>query len=65
MRTYKYRNHSCVGHPWAVQGEDKITGGAGVLEWCWDERDAEQMMEKMLSTGEFADLSITSDYQDI
>ena len=59
-RKYKYRNNPCdiAEHPWCVQGEDKITSSAGVLEWCWDENDAKQMMEKMLQTDEFADLSI-------
>jgi hypothetical protein len=47
---YTFRNHPCSITPdeklWCVQGEFKGSG-SGVLEWCWDQRDAEAIMAKM------------------
>lgn len=41
--TYEYRGLSCIRRPWAVSGTD-LQGGGGVLEWCYDEADANERL---------------------
>ncbi len=47
---YVYRNLPCSIAPddqlWAVSGQD-VQGSGGVLEWCFDQVDAEQMLDEM------------------
>ena len=51
--------------PWSVCGNmvyrlpdgDVVTGG-GVLEWCYDEQDAMDLMEMMKKDPDFFNLSI-------
>ena len=47
---YCYRNLPCSIAPddelWAVSGEDQ-QGGGGVLEWCFDQADAEGVLQEM------------------
>jgi hypothetical protein len=31
---------------WAISGEDTL-GGAGILEWCYDEDDAKDLFQQM------------------
>jgi hypothetical protein len=48
---YRYRNLPCSieseGNLWVVGGHDKRTGGSGVLEWCYDEQDAQFILQQM------------------
>lgn len=66
FRTYAYRSLPCVflgkDLTWCVSGRDTITGDAGILEWCHDERDAREVLRQMSQSGEFADLR-AYDYQ--
>ncbi len=47
---YVYRNLPCNivtdDQLWAVSGQD-VRGGSGVLEWCYDEADARDILEAM------------------
>jgi hypothetical protein len=47
---YVFRNHPCSIVPaeklWCVQGGFRGFG-SGVLEWCWDQKDAEAILAKM------------------
>ena len=60
-RKYVYRGLGCNILPderlWAVSGSDLVNDSAGVLEWCWDQKDAETVLELMQSSGEFSDLN--------
>jgi len=60
-RKYRYRNYPCNIVPddklWEVSGLDLITGGGGVLEWCWDKEDAKHVYQSMKASGEFKSLS--------
>lgn len=50
-KIYKFRGLPCSIQPdeklWCVTGYVKHGGGSGVLEWCYDEEDAKQVMAKM------------------
>ena len=56
-RQYVYRNYPCTIGNWYVEGEDKINGGGGVLEWCSSKVDADEMYYTMIRTGEFSGLA--------
>ena len=65
MRNLPCRDASGYEMPWSVCGEMRITyedgtivTGAGVLEWCWDHEDAQQVLEKMSADPSFSNLSI-------
>jgi hypothetical protein len=64
---YKFRNTpvnwaqaDAEGKRWCVTGVHNAPSGqaAGVLEWCHDERDAQQMLAKMQRFPEFTDLKV-------
>ena len=58
---YKYRNLPCNisnWQPWSVAGHDTILGGGGVLEWCYDEADAQDRFQKMSLFAQFKNLKI-------
>lgn len=62
-RVYNYRNKPCTirgsnGELWCVSGQDKITNAGGVLEWCYDQRDADGMLFLMNRSGEFSGLKV-------
>jgi hypothetical protein len=60
MRKYKYRGYPCSIQPddrlWCISGNDRVTGAGGVLEWAYDQRDAEQLLAVMQASGEFSEL---------
>lgn len=60
---YKPRGLPCNIAPedkiWTVCGGYK-GGGGGILEWCYDEADAKQMLEYMLPFPQFVGLSISA-----
>lgn len=35
------------GELWCVSGADKLDNSGGVLEWCYDEEDAKEILQKM------------------
>jgi hypothetical protein len=49
--TYDYRGLPCSIAPdsqlWVVAGLDKLSGGSGVLEWCYDVKDAHEVFKAM------------------
>lgn len=57
---YKYR-----GCPADIMPKDKlycvvgshVEGGGGVLEWCYDIEDACRMMDRMIASREFRNLT--------
>ena len=57
---YKFRNLPCNIKPddklWCVSGMC-INRSAGILEWCYDQQDAEYRMELMLKDARFSNLS--------
>jgi hypothetical protein len=55
---YEYRNFPCTVGKWAVTGKDRVGGGAGVLEWCFNEEDAFQLMAEMHKDYKFVDLKV-------
>lgn len=60
---YKYRGMPCNTLPdmWSVYGTDTDPkeGGAGILEWCVSEKDAQRVMRNMLKdTGRFQGLCV-------
>lgn len=61
---YKYRNLPCsengVDYTWYVAGADSSKGmvGAGVLEWCYDQQDAEDRIGKMREHTQFDFLAV-------
>ncbi len=59
-RKYVYRGYGCNIRPddklWAITGEDIVGKAMGVLEWCWDQKDAETVLESMQTSGEFSNL---------
>lgn len=64
MRGLPCRDASGKDMPWCVCGkEDYVTPdgarltGSGVLEWCWDEEDARDVLRKMQQDARFFDLS--------
>ena len=48
---YRYRGLPCSiakdEDLWCINGGDRINGGCGVLEWCYDEEDALYRLERM------------------
>lgn len=68
-KSYKMRNLPCRDKsgfemPWAVCGnireqfaDGTIVTGGGVLEWCWDKADAEDVLSRMKSDPRFSNLS--------
>ena len=60
MDRYKYRGYPCSIQSedklWCVVGEDIISNSAGVLEWCYDQKDAEQVKAIMAATNNFRQL---------
>jgi len=48
---YQYRGLPCSIAPddqlWYVAGHDLLCGGGGILEWCYDETDAQQVLKDM------------------
>lgn len=59
---YKYRNMGCDIAPdeelWCVTGSDTGPGrGTGVLEWCYDEKDAKEILAVMQLDPRFEGLS--------
>jgi len=68
-RRYKMRGLPCrdaagKDMPWCVCGKEdytlpdggRVTGG-GILEWCWDQEDAENLLRQMQQDPRFSDLS--------
>lgn len=58
---YRYRGLPCSirsnDNLWCVSGRDLLNGGSGVLEWCYDEEDAEYRLSTMKRfSNQFADL---------
>jgi len=43
---YQYRCLPLRGMTWCITGEDTL-GGTGVLEWCADEKDAQEILKQM------------------
>lgn len=57
-RKYQYRNLPCTNKEWCVSGKDN-RGGTGVLEWCYDEWDANNRMGMMQQDkGRFSNLKV-------
>lgn len=63
--SYKYRGCPCNinnGNPWAISGiyynVEEQTREGGVLEWCYDRKDAERMLEYMKKFPGFVNLTI-------
>lgn len=50
--TYTYRGKpcsiTCDDELWMVSGQDALEGGGGVLEWCYDEDDAKEILAAMM-----------------
>ena len=64
MSSYRYRNFpfSAAGTDetaWCVTGVD-TQGGVGILEWCYDQFDAEKRLSIMQRFPQFRDLSAMS-----
>lgn len=62
---YRYRGLPCSIAKdeglWCINGGDRINGGCGVLEWCYDEDDARHRLEKMREhPHQFQDLSAST-----
>jgi hypothetical protein len=61
MRKYKYRNYPCNIQPddrlWCVLGEDTVSRAGGVLEWAYDQQDANSVLAVMKASGEFNNLT--------
>jgi hypothetical protein len=62
---YRYRGLPCSIAPdeqlWYVGGQDLLGGGGGILEWCYDEADAQQVLKDMQRfPGRFANLNAES-----
>lgn len=61
QRKYQYRNLPCNIRPdhllWEISGFDLVEPAGGVLEWCYDESDAKELVAKMQASGEFESLS--------
>ena len=57
MRKYQARNYPCTIQSddklWCITGRDIVTNSGGILEWCYDQKDAEQLLEKMQASNEF------------
>ena len=62
---YRYRGLPCSiaedERLWCINGGDRLNGGGGVLEWCYDADDAKCRLERMREHPyQFRDLSATS-----
>lgn len=57
-KTYEYRSLPCTAGDWSVCGFDSLLNGGGVLEWCFDQKDAEERIKIMRAYPQFQDLSI-------
>lgn len=57
-KRYKYRNLPCTAGEWYVSGEDDYTFSGGVLEWCYDQKDAEERMIIMGQYSQFTNLKV-------
>ena len=57
-KSYKYRSLPCTAGEWSVCGFDSLRNGGGVLEWCFDQKDAEERIQMMKAYPQFQDLSI-------
>lgn len=42
---------------WYVSGIDALNKASGILEWCYDETDAKQLIKAMRATDQFCALS--------
>lgn len=58
VTVYKYRSLPCTAGEWSVCGFDSLRNGGGVLEWCFDQKDAEERIQMMKAYPQFQDLSI-------
>lgn len=56
---YTYRSLPCTDSPddWCVSGKTR-DGASGVLEWCRDQKDAEEMFRTMREHDDFTALSV-------
>lgn len=62
---YEYRSLPCSIAPdeelWCVSGADKLDNSGGILEWCYDEEDAKEVLRKMSQYPDrFSDLKAQS-----
>ena len=61
-KQYKYRSLPCTAGEWSAEwsvcGFDSLRNGGGVLEWCFDQKDAEERIQMMKAYPQFQDLSI-------
>jgi len=53
---YVYRGLPYTAGDWYVEGDDG--DGGGVLEWCTDKDDAEQLLKKMQKYKQFSNLEV-------
>jgi hypothetical protein len=64
FRKYTYRNLSfndkSIIKLYCVTGKDLVSGSGGVLEWCRSRPDAQETLDKMKLTEEFADLKLSA-----
>lgn len=60
MRKYQARNYPCNIQSddklWCIVGTDNVANAGGILEWCYDQKDAEQLLKLMQATNEFSEL---------
>lgn len=56
---YRGRGMDLCDAPWFVAGAD-ARGGSGILEWCFDEADAKEVMGEMSKHDRFKSLRIDS-----
>lgn len=58
---YKYRNYPCNITSddllWCISGINGLTGASGVLEWCYSQEDAEQLLTVMQASAELFNLT--------
>lgn len=59
---YQYRNLPCTVGKWYVAGIDN-QNGKGILEWCYNQSDAENRMIIMQKYPQFSDLMIGEWYE--
>lgn len=60
-KVYKYRNLPCTAGDWCVTGQDSSGGhySGGILEWCYDRKDAKDRLNQMKQFPQFSELKIT------
>lgn len=60
-RKYQYRNYPCNiasdDNLWCVSGEDKVSEASGVLEWAYNQQDANDVLALMQASSEFNNLT--------